>query len=184
MILRRSLETFRLHLILTAALVVLSFASVAAVLTFVPLFAYLAHAELDSAAGAEIASYLIQLHESFWPVVLGAVIASATSGMVLFQRMRSPLVRFASVHRQLAEGHTPEPIELRALDYLQDQADELNQMVEAIRLRSEQEQNIVAGIEETLCELEACELEPKGAAAIAEIRDALPLLHRYTPQAD
>lgn len=181
---RRSLGTFRLHLMLTAGLVVLSFASIAAVLTFVPLLVFLAHTELDSAAGAELSAYFIQLHESFWPMVVGAVIASITSGMVLFERMRSPLVRFASAYRRLAEGDTPEPIRLRALDYLKDEADELNRMLETMRRRHDEERSRMTRIEQTLCELEACELEPKAAAAIAEIRDALAPVHRHAPRAE
>lgn len=181
---RRSMGTFRLHLMLSAGLVVLSFASIAAVLTFVPLFVFLAHTELDSAAGAELSAYFIQLHESFWPMVAGAVIASITSGMVLFERMRSPLARFASVYRRLAEGHTPEPVQIRALDYLQDEANELNRMLETIRRHRDEEQSRVVRIEETLRELEACDLEPKGVAAIAEIRDALAPRHRHAPQAE
>jgi methyl-accepting chemotaxis protein len=180
---RRSLETFRIHLVLTAALVVMSFAFVAAVLSFVPLFAHFDSKEFGSDSTAEIAAYLIHLHESFWPVIGGAVIASVVSGMVLFQRMRKPLARFASVYRRLAEGETPGPIRIRTLDYLQDEADNLNRMLDAIRQRTTEEQRQVARIEEALCELGACELEPKGAAAIAEIRDSLAPLRRSISEA-
>jgi methyl-accepting chemotaxis protein len=180
---RRSLGTFRIHLAVTAALGVMSFAFVAAVLTFVPLFAHFDSKELGSHSRGEIAAYLIHLHESFWPVIGGAVLASVVSGMVLFQRMRSPLSRFASVYRRLAEGETPGPIRIRALDYLQDEADELNRMVVAIRQRTAEETRQVARIEEALCELDACELEPKGAAAIAEIRDSLAPLRRTISEA-
>jgi len=181
---RRSLGTFRLHLMLTGALVVLSFASVAAILTFVPLFVYLAHLELDSAAGGELAAYFMQLHESFWPVVAGAVVASTASGMVLFQRMRSPLSRFVLVYQRLAEGHTVAPIRVRTFDYLQDEADELNRMLEAIRRRRDEERNSLARLEETLCELEDCELESKAAAALSEIRESLASLHRDRTQSE
>ncbi len=181
---RRSLGTFRIHLALTAALGVMSFAFVAAVLTFVPLFAHFDSKELGSDSTAEIAAYVIHLHESFWPVIAGAVIASVVSGMVLFQRMRSPLARFAVVYRRLAEGETPGPIRIRALDYLQDEADELNRMLDAIRQRTTNEQRQVARIEEALSELDAGELEPKGVAAIAEIRDLLAPLRRRIAEAE
>lgn len=181
---RRSLTSFRLHLVLTSALVVISFACVAAVLTFVPLFAAFDSMELGSDSSAEIAAYLIRTHESFWPVIGGAVIASVASGMVLFRRMRSPLARFSRVYQQLAAGGTPGPIRIRRLDYLQDEADELNRLLDAIRQRTSEEQRQVARIEESLRELDACELEPKAAAAIEEIRDALAPLRRSAAEAE
>lgn len=138
---RRSLETFRLQLVSTATLTVIAFACVAAVLTFVPLFAYFDSMELGSDSSAEIAAYLIRIHESCWPVIWGAVIASITSGMVLFQRMRSPLARFASVYHQLAR------------------------------------------IQDALRGLDAYELEPKAATAVAEIRDSLTPLRQSITQA-
>ena len=49
---RRSLGTFRIHLVLTAAVVVLTFAVVTAVLTFVPIFAHFDNKELGSNAAA------------------------------------------------------------------------------------------------------------------------------------
>jgi hypothetical protein len=183
MSIRRSLGTFRIHLVLTAAVVVLTFAVVTAVLTFVPIFAAFDSKELGSNAAGEIATYMLLLHKSFWPVIAGAMIASVVSGALLFERMRLPLARFASVHRQLAEGQTPGPVQLRAVDYLHDEADELNQMLDAIGRRSAEEQRLLARVEEALCELDAYELEPKGAAAIAEIRRSLAPLRRNIGEA-
>jgi methyl-accepting chemotaxis protein len=183
MSMRRSLGTFRIHLVLTAAVVVLTFAVVTAVLTFVPIFAHFESQELGSKAAGEIAAYMLLLHKSFWPVIVGAIIASVVSGTLLFERMRLPLARFASVHRQVAEGQTPEPVELRAVDYLHDEADGLNQMLDAIRQRTAEEQRLLACVEEALCELDGYELEPKGAAAIAEIRNSLAPLRRNIGEA-
>ena len=183
MVMRRSRETFRIHLVLTAAFVVLSFAFVTAVVTFVPLFAHLGNARPDSDSAAEMAAYVIHLHESFWPLVAGTVIASVVSGMVLFQRMRLPLVRFASVYRQVAEGETPEPIQIRTLDYLQDEAAELNRMLVGLGQRSSEARRQLARIEEALSELDACELEPKACAAITEIRESLTPLRKSISEA-
>ena len=172
----RSLETFRLHLMLTATLLVLTFAGVAAVLTFVPLFAYLDDVDLASVAAAEISAYFIHLHESFWPVVAGAIIASTASGLVLFQRMRSPLTRFAAVYRVLAQGGVPAPLRIRATDYLQSESNELNHLIEAIRQRDMEERHQLERAREALSELEATERAPKDLAALAEIREALDRL--------
>ena len=181
---RRSIETFRLHLMLTTALVVICFACIAAVLTFVPLLAHFDSAELGSNSSAELAAYLIHLHESFWPMIGGAVVASVASAMLVFERMRAPLVGFVSVYRLVAGGKTPGPVRIRRLDYLQDEADELNRMLDALQQRRAAEQRQLARVDETLCELDACELQPKSAAAIAEIRDALALLRQNITESE
>ncbi len=172
----RSLETFRMHLMLTATLVVLTFAGVAAVLTFVPLFVYLNDVDLASVAAAEISSYFIHLHESFWPVVAGAIIASTVSGLVLFQRMRSPLTRFRAVYRALAQGEIPAPIRIRTADYLQSESNELNRLIEVIRQRDMEERRQLDRAQEALSELEGTERTPKELTALAEIREALDRL--------
>ena len=63
---KRSLNTFRLHLALTAAGVTAGFALVIAAALFVPLFAQLERGDLDRAAMAGVAGYLLELHASYW----------------------------------------------------------------------------------------------------------------------
>lgn len=128
---RASLGTFGLHLTLTAACVTGVFALLAAATLFVPLFTRLDESALSPDAKGEIAGYVLHLHRSFWPVVLGSMIASVASGMLLFQRMRAPLVRFVRVYADLAGGRSPEPLTIRGRDYLQEETEALNRMIEA-----------------------------------------------------
>lgn len=152
---RPSLSTFRRHLALTAASVTLAFTLSAAMLLFVPLFAHLEGGEFGAEALGGISAYVLHLHESFWPVVLGALAASIASGLLLFERMRSPLVRFVSVYEAMARGDTPAPLALRTLDYLHDEADALNAMVDALAHRRDQMREEVTRIEEALADVES-----------------------------
>ena len=172
----RSLGTFRFHMVLTAALVVLSFSGIAALLVFVPLFSHLGAGSPGSGANAGLVDYLLFLHESFWPVVAGSALASIASGMILFERMRSPLRRFRSIYRQVADGEIPSPISLRAFDYLRDESDDLNRMIGALLQRRADEQRELEQMRQALLELAACDLPDKGAGAIAEIQGALSRL--------
>jgi len=165
----RSLNTFRLHLILTATIVTAGFAIVVGTVLFVPLFAQLDRPDLDRDAMASLADYLLQLHVSYWPVVVGMIVASIASAMMLFQRMTSPLVRFVRVFEGVGRGEIPNPLQLRNRDYLQPEASALNEMLRALSERANADAQDLFRLDEALLELE---LDPKAAAAIAGARDA------------
>jgi methyl-accepting chemotaxis protein len=168
----------RLHMLLTAGLVVLTFASIAALLIFVPLVSRFGAESPGSDAQAGLVDYLLFLHESFWPVVAGSILASMASGMALFERMRSPLRRFRSAYVQIAEGKIPEPISIRAIDYLRDETADFNRMVEALRQCYSNRERELEHIEHALHQLDVCDLPGKGASAVAEIQDAMARLHQ------
>ena len=173
-----SLGTFRFHIVLTAALVVLSFSGTAAFLTFVPLISRFGAGSPGSDAHSGLADYLLFLHGSFWPVVAGSVLASIASGMILFERMRSPLRRLRSTYVQISDGEMPAPISIRKFDYLRDETADLNRMLEAIGRRRSDERLDLEIIRQAIQELAACDLPAKGAGAIAEIHGALSRLQQ------
>jgi methyl-accepting chemotaxis protein len=169
---QRSIETFRIHLALTTAVVTAGFALVVGTAMFVPLFVQFDRSDLDQSSLAGIADYLIQLHTSYWPVVFGAIVGSIVSGMLLFLRMTAPLKRFVNVFEAVGRGEVPEAVKIRATDYIQAQADALNAMLEALALRATSRARDVSRLEEALDDLEALELEPRAAGVVAEVRGA------------
>jgi len=169
----RSLNTFRFHLVLTAAGVTLGFAFVIAAALFVPLFVQLERGDLDRAAMAGIASYLLELHASYWPVIAGTIIGSAVSGLLLFRRMTAPLIRFVGIFDSVASGEIPKPVRLRRTDYLRLEAEALNAMIAALAARAEREASDLFRLDESLSDIESAELEPKPQAALAEARAAV-----------
>lgn len=127
--------SFRAHLVWVttgstgALLLVLS----AAVL--IPLFMrFDAATSLDELRS--LTQQILDLHTRFWPVVFTSLVSVFLSSWLLYRRMVAPLVRFVRVFDAVREGRIPEPITLRAGDYLRREAAALNAMLAALRERT------------------------------------------------
>lgn len=173
---RRSLSTFRLHLVLTTTGVAVTFALVIAAAIFAPLVSQLDRGDLDRAALAGVADTILRLHTSYWPVVAVILAATVASALLLFRRMTSPLVRFVRVFEALSRGETPTAVRIRRVDYLHREAECLNRMLSALGERATARERACVRIEEALAEIEACALEPKAAAAVEQGREGLRAL--------
>ena len=126
--------SFRAHLLWVttgstgALLLVLS----AAVL--VPLFSRFESAtSLDELRS--LTQQILDLHARLWPVVFTSLVSVFLSSWLLYRRMVAPLVRFVRIFDGVREGRLPEPIMLRAGDYLRREAEALNAMLVALRAR-------------------------------------------------
>ena len=126
--------SFRAHLLWVttgstgALLLVLS----AAVL--IPLFSRFESAtSLDELRN--LTQQILDLHARLWPVVFTSLVSVFLSSWLLYRRMVAPLVRFVRVFDGVREGRLPEPITLRATDYLRREAEALNAMLVALRAR-------------------------------------------------
>ena len=126
--------SFRTHLLWVttgstgALLLVLS----AAVL--IPLFS-----RFDNATSLDelrtLTQQILDLHARLWPVVFTSLVSVFLSSWLLYRRMVAPLVRFVRIFDGVREGRLPEPITLRASDYLRREAEALNAMLVALRAR-------------------------------------------------
>lgn len=133
---KRPRATFRQHLVLTSVASTAVFAALVGASLFIPLVAQLDRPDLDRQSAGGIAEHILYLHRNFWPVVLGALIASVASGLLLYQRMTGPLVRFMNAFAQISRGERPSKLTLRRVDYLTDEAHALNAMIEALGERA------------------------------------------------
>jgi methyl-accepting chemotaxis protein len=127
--------SFRAHLLWVttgstgALLLVLS----AAVL--VPLFMrFDAATSLDELRS--LTQQILDLHTRLWPVVFTSLVSVLLSSWLLYRRMVAPLVRFVRVFDAVREGRIPEPLTLRAGDYLRRESAALNAMLAALRERA------------------------------------------------
>lgn len=169
----RRRSTFRTHLILTSVASTGVYAGLIAASLFVPLVAQLDRPGLDTQAAGGIAEQILFLHRNFWPVVLGSLIASIGSALLLYQRMTGPLVRFLHAFRQIARGEVPKPLTLRRIDYLTDEAAVLNEMVEALRVRDGERRAALARCAELLDDLSATSSQAEREPIVEALRDAL-----------
>jgi methyl-accepting chemotaxis protein len=128
--------SFRSHLVWVttgstgALLLVLS----AAVL--IPLFS-----RFDGATSIDelrsVTGQILELHARLWPVVFTSLVSVFLSSWLLYRRMVAPLVRFVRVFESVRRGEIPEPLTLRATDYLKREAEALNAMLAALRARAD-----------------------------------------------
>jgi len=173
---KRQRKMFRIHLMLTSAIATGAFALLVGASLFLPLAAQLDRPDLNAGDAGGIAEHFLYLHRSFWPVVAGALIASIVSGMLLYQRMTGPLVRFVEVFRQIARGEVPERLTLRRVDYLGLESEELNGMIEGLAVRAAERESRAERGAELLEELEGQGLDERGRDAVSELGDVLKAL--------
>lgn len=171
----RTLGTLRHHLVITSLFSTFVFAALVGASIFLPLAEALDHSEPASPFAAAIAEHFLSLHARFWPVVLGALLASIGSGLLLYQRMAGPLVRYRMVYRQIAEGRVPEAMAIRRYDYLTSETAALNDLLEALRARATGREARRSRCESLLDEIgeQAGGLDDYGRRALGELREAL-----------
>ena len=82
-----------------------------------------------------LTEHILDLHQRFWPVVFTSLVSVFLSSWLLYRRMVAPLVRFVRAFDGVRDGKLPEPLTLRAGDYLRREAEALNAMLQALRVR-------------------------------------------------
>lgn len=121
----------------------------------------------SSTQGAlEASRRILELHETYWPIAAVALVALALSAHWLGRRITGPLVRFVDAFEQVAAGHVPAPVAVRANDYVARELAALNGMLDALRERAAQREATRAELLATLDELAE---RTRGDAASGEL---------------
>jgi methyl-accepting chemotaxis protein len=132
---KRSLSTFRMHLLVASLTTTLAFVAVIALSLFLPLAAHLDREEISSAVSSGIAEHFLYLHSAFWPVALCSIIGCIASALLLNRKLTEPLARFVACFKQLGLGEIPQAIIIRNTDYMSEEATSLNEMLACLRER-------------------------------------------------
>jgi hypothetical protein len=178
--------SFRAHLLwvttgFTAALLV-----VGAAAAFVPLFQ-----RFDMGAGSDgelerLTFAILDLHARLWPVVGVSLLSTLACSWLLYARMRGPLYRFVASFRAISAGIVPEPVVIRATDYVQEESAELNAMLATLRERERSRATAIAQLEERAAALAEWAAAHGNADAIAlanELEAACKAVRRAGPAA-
>ncbi len=147
----------QIRLLCNSFLYVLLFVAVIGVVFFVPLMAELADAESPSARTIQLGNQMRHLYDYFWPAVILAMIFIFLHSVRASHKVAGPLYRFRVVLEALKEGEIPSPISIRKGDYLHEEADLVNEVLESLRKNLE-------GLQEAQVQLNR---------ALAEYRDEL-----------
>lgn len=129
-------RSLRVHLLLVTGGFTASLLAVAAAAIFVPLFQRFDAGVSSADEMLRLTGEILEVHARYWPVALISWLASFSCSWFLYVRMRSPLYRFVAAFRAIARGCTPDAVVIRATDYVQDEAAELNEMLGALRARA------------------------------------------------
>lgn len=167
---------------------VLFFGTVLSIGLFLPLVIQLLSGPLTSPATARAADYFLNLHDTFWASSVLALVAILLHGVMVSHRIAGPLHRVRRVMRTLREGRIPNPIRLRAGDFLQTDVDEVNLVLAEFESRRLADVALAGSLEGAIDRLEALRsqaVDPALLAAIddltarrAEVRRALTALTR------
>jgi methyl-accepting chemotaxis protein len=113
---------------------VLFFLVVLSVALFTPLILALRQNTELSANLIRASNNYLYLHSSFWPAAAIALVIIGLHAIRISHRVVGPLYRHRVVFQTMAKGVMPAAVHLRRGDFLQEQTDELNAMIEGLRL--------------------------------------------------
>ncbi len=131
---------------------------------FVPLMIQLGSETLSWVEKEEVANQFLALHTQVWPPLL-AIFVLLSIHLVLFShRIAGPLVRFRMIFKAIAEGNLTVRSTIRKHDYLQKEANCIQEMVSSLRMK-------VKGIEEHSGEVREGLAELKKAVASGSVED-------------
>ncbi len=168
----RTVSTFQLHLVLTLGVLAGAFCLTIGLSIFVPLAIQLGRSDLDPHVVGGIGRHALDMHATFWPMVLVCLAGSVAGGMLLYRRMTSPLIRFLRAFEEVRRGEVSEPIVIRKRDYLNREADALNQMLSALATRAQERDRVVEKLLRVADDLPAtASLGIESTELLRELRD-------------
>jgi methyl-accepting chemotaxis protein len=173
---QRSLSSFQLHLVVTTACVTAGFCLMIGLSIFVPLAIQLSRPELDDSIAGGIGRHALDMHASFWPLVVVCMAGAVAAGMLLYRKMTGPLFRFVRAFQALARGESPAPIVIRRTDYLAGETEELNRMLVAVAKRDAERARAVEQILRIADELPTAATGPESAELARELREAAKVI--------
>ena len=146
--------------------------SLSAAAAFIPLFQRFDDGVASSEELMRLTGEILELHARFWPVAAIAFGSALICSWQLYARMRGPLFRFVASFRAIASGATPEPVVIRATDYVQEETAELNAMLAALVARERARAERLERVEEQVA-LIAEWAGTSGDAQLVAMTDAL-----------
>ncbi|MFQ5991581.1 MAG: hypothetical protein ACE5NA_04000 [Nitrospiraceae bacterium] len=107
---------------------------------------------------------LLSLHMLVWPPILGALAVLGLHSVLLSHRVAGPLYQFRRLLKAIGEGNLCVSAKLRQHDYLTQEAESINEMTTALRMR-------VQGIEEQYGNVHDALAELKRVADSGSVKD-------------
>jgi len=142
----------QVSLLRNSFLYVLLFVAVIGVAFLVPLMAELTETGSTSERTVQVGNQIRHLYAYFWPAVILAMILIFLHSVRTSHRVAGPLYLFKKVLEGLREGEISPPISIRKGDYLQQEAELINQVLESLRQNLEGLQQAQVQLNQALSE--------------------------------
>lgn len=117
------------------------------------------------------ADQLLHMHDIVWPALAGFLLAATAVSVLTSHRVAGPLYRFRQVIGDVARGSLTQRVRLRRGDYLTAEAAALEEMIAALRTRTESAQLAVAKASARAATVRAA--SPPDAACLLALDEAL-----------
>ena len=145
-------KEFQFKLMFISLSYVVFFVAVVAAYLFVPLMMELDKSVKGSDRALAAAERILYLHENFWPALLLTFFAIACHSLFISHKIAGPLYRFNLTFKAIKEGIVPTPIQLRTGDYLYNEMENINQMLERLRSKLTELQEEQAHLNKSIIE--------------------------------
>jgi methyl-accepting chemotaxis protein len=119
---------------------------------FIPVMIELDQVDYASDQAVQAASKIMYLHSKFWPAVVFALILIALHSIRTSHKIAGPLYRFDRLFESMKEGNLSSKITLRKGDYLINEMDNINEMLESLQIRVQEIKDAQSGLNEAISE--------------------------------
>ncbi len=153
----------QIRLLLNSLLHVFLFVTVTALSLFLPPMLELRHFEVHSQKTVQAANQMLYLHDYFWPAVLLVLIAIFLDSIRASHKIAGPLFRFNQTFEEIGQGKLPASIRIRKGDFLLEETEVINRMLEGLRgnVRAIQEAQAALAVTLSKCVQETKESSPE-----------------------
>jgi methyl-accepting chemotaxis protein len=166
----RAIAAFVVHLVMTSLVFALVLALGVGATMLVRWAVPLELASSSPQKALEASMRILELHERFWPVAFASLAGVALAAGWLGRRITGPLVRIGQGYARIAAGELPEPVAIRAGDYLREQVAEFNAMLAALAKRAEKRERALDELREHAAKSDDEELASLVARALERVR--------------
>ena len=119
---------------------------------FIPVMLELDRVDYASEQAVQAASKILYLHSKFWPAVLLVLVLICLHSIRTSHKIAGPLYRFDRLYESMKEGNLPKKVTLRKGDYLRNEMENINEMLESLTIRVQEIKDAQSGLNEAISE--------------------------------
>ena len=119
---------------------------------FIPVMLELDRVDYASEQAVQAASKILYLHSKFWPAVLLVLVLICLHSIRTSHKIAGPLYRFDRLYESMKEGNLSKKVALRKGDYLRNEMENINEMLESLTIRVQEIKDAQSGLNEAISE--------------------------------